>query len=108
MRFPSDKPGSTPSAPQQADPSLKGTLQHAETLSAAGWHPEALALLNDLAASEAGAHPRFRIVLTEALLAAGRFEDAEMVTVSRPLPQHLVSSGNGQLGDGSTGPGAAS
>ena len=89
MNSPAEDPASPSPVPPQTDRSPSGTLQHAETLSAAGWYPEAIDLLKDLVTTPTAAHPRFRIVFAEVLLAAGLFEEAERITVSGPLPAIL-------------------
>lgn len=94
MTSPSEDTVPTPPAPPENLRSPREILQHAQTLSAAGWHPEAMALLKELAETPTGAHPRFRIVLTEVLLAAGLFDQADRITVSGPLPPDLAGADN--------------
>lgn len=89
MNSPSEETASASPLPPQTNRSPAGTLQHAQTLSDAGWHPEAIELLRGLAETPTGAHPRFRIVFTEVLLKAGLFEEAERITVSGALPADL-------------------
>ena len=92
MNSPSEETASAPPIPPQTYGSPRGTLQHAKTLSEAGWHAEAIELLKGLAATPTGGHPRFRIVFAEVLLTAGLFEEAERITVSGPLPADLAAA----------------
>lgn len=57
----------------------------AAVLIKSGWLDEGLAALASLIGTPGADHPGFRLQLGKALLAAGRFEEAEKITLEGPL-----------------------
>lgn len=94
---------------QQTDSSGGGdpaAIRHrAATLIRSGWLDEGLEALASLIGTPSADHPSFRLQLGQALLAAGRFEEAEKITLEGPLVWPNPRTGTPRTGAGETGAG---
>jgi Flp pilus assembly protein TadD len=66
-------------------PDEEAIRRRAATLIKSGWLDEGLEALASLIGTPGADNPAFRLQLGKALLAAGRFEEAETITIEGPL-----------------------